>query len=91
MDNKQSISKSRQVSVNAPARLHLGFLDLHGGLGRKFGSLGLSIHNVETALTAEYADDIDVTGPSAKRAEDYAEQVLSHFGINGGVKMTTGC
>jgi beta-ribofuranosylaminobenzene 5'-phosphate synthase len=88
MDNKQSISKSRQVSVNAPARLHLGFLDLHGGLGRKFGSLGLSIKDVETSLTAEYADDIDVTGPSAKRAEDYAEQVLSHFGINGGVKMS---
>jgi beta-ribofuranosylaminobenzene 5'-phosphate synthase len=88
MNNKQAISKSRQISVCAPARLHLGFLDLHGGLGRKFGSLGLSIKDVETALTAEYADDIDVTGPSAKRAEDYAEQVLSHFGINGGVKMS---
>ncbi len=26
----------------APARLHLGFLDLNGGLGRRFGSLGLA-------------------------------------------------
>lgn len=88
MNNERLMRKYRHVSVNAPARLHLGFLDLHGGLGRKFGSLGLSIKNVETALTAEYADDIDVTGPSAKRAENYAEQVLSHFGINGGIKMT---
>mgnify|MGYP003624274824 CR=1 FL=1 len=88
MDNKQSTSKSRRVNVCASARLHLGFLDLHGGLERKFGSLGLSIEGVETLLTAEYADDINVTGPSAKRAEDYAEQVLSHFGINGGVKMS---
>jgi beta-ribofuranosylaminobenzene 5'-phosphate synthase len=88
MNDKQPISNSRQVSVCASARLHLGFLDLHGGFERKFGSLGLSITDVETALTAEYADDIDITGPSSKRAENYAEQVLSHFGVNGGVKMS---
>ena len=28
------------VEIYAPARLHLGFLDLDGGLGRRFGSLG---------------------------------------------------
>ena len=87
MNNDQSMRQYKQVNVYAPARLHLGFLDLHGGLGRRFGSLGLSIKDVETALTAQYADDIDVTGPSAKRAENYAEQVLSHFGINGGIKI----
>lgn len=88
MNDNKLTRKSRRVSVRAPARLHLGFLDLNGGFERKFGSLGLSISDVETALTAEYADDIDITGPSAERAADYAEQVLSHFGINGGVKMT---
>ena len=79
---------SRYVSVQAPARLHLGFIDMHGGLDRKFGSLGLSIAGIETSLLAEYADDIDITGPSSKRAENYAEQVLSHFGLDGGIKMT---
>lgn len=88
MNTNQSNNKSKQISVRASGRLHLGFLDLHGGFERKFGSLGLSITDVDTALTAEYADDIDVTGPSSERAENYAEQVLSHFGINGGVKMT---
>lgn len=87
MNDDQIIKKSRRVSVSAPARLHLGFLDLNGGMDRKFGSLGLSITEVDTTLVAEYADDIAVTGPSSKRAEDYAEQVLSHFGINGGIKM----
>ena len=85
---KLHISKDKTVEVLAPARLHLGFLDLHGGFGRKFGSLGLSITEVETSLIAEYADDINITGPSSERAENYAEQVLSHFGINGGVKMS---
>lgn len=76
------------MSVCAPARLHLGFLDMNGGFDRRFGSLGLSISDVETSLIAEYADDIAITGPSSERAENYAEQVLSHFGIDGGVKMT---
>ncbi len=86
--SKQASKQSGRVSVCAPARLHLGFLDLHGGFERKFGSLGLSITNVATALTAEYADDIAITGSAAARATNYAEQVLSHFGINGGVKMS---
>ena len=29
--------QAAQVAVFAPARLHLGFLDLEGGLGRRFG------------------------------------------------------
>ena len=53
-----------------------------------FGSLGLAITEIDTILTAEYADDIDIIGPSSERAVNYAEQVLSHFGINGGVKMS---
>jgi beta-ribofuranosylaminobenzene 5'-phosphate synthase len=39
------------VEVFAPARLHLGFLDLNGGLGRRFGSLGLTIDGIGTRLT----------------------------------------
>jgi beta-ribofuranosylaminobenzene 5'-phosphate synthase len=88
MKDNQSNVNSKLVSVRAPARLHLGFLDMHGGMGRKFGSLGLSISDVETSLIAEYADDIDITGPSSERAENYAEQMLLHFGIDGGVKMS---
>ena len=88
MNNNQLNPETKYVRVQAPARLHLGFIDMHGGLDRKFGSLGLSISGVETTLLAEYADDIDISGPSSARAENYAEQVLSHFGIDGGVKMT---
>src|SRR5579872_255850 len=34
------------VEVFAPARLHLGFLDISGTLGRHFGSLGLTIEGI---------------------------------------------
>ena len=85
-DNKQQ-NDSRYVHICAPARLHLGFLDLHGGLNRKFGSLGLSVSNIYTSLTATYADDISLIGINNQRAIDYAEQMLSHYGINGGLCM----
>ncbi|MFD0935973.1 GHMP kinase, partial [Methylobacterium trifolii] len=44
------------VEVEAPARLHFGFLDLHGGLGRRFGSIGLAIDAPAVRLAARVAD-----------------------------------
>ena len=87
-DSGKMNTKSKYVTIGAPARLHLGFLDMCGDLGRKFGSIGLSITNVETSVTASYSDDIDIKGIFLKRAENYAEQILSHFGIDGGVELS---
>ena len=42
---------ARTVSVRAPARLHLGFLDPAGSLGRSWGSLGLVIDGMDTEVT----------------------------------------
>ena len=47
--------KQARVRVTAPGRLHMGFLDLAGGLGRRFGSLGLCLEGVATRLAAEPA------------------------------------
>ncbi len=38
------------VTVRAPGRLHLGFLDPAGSLGRRFGSLGLVVNGFETEI-----------------------------------------
>ena len=46
-NNRHSNSSIR---VTAPARLHLGFLDLNGSLGRKFGSIGLAINSHHTSI-----------------------------------------
>lgn len=45
----------RAVAVSAPARLHLGLLDLGGSLGRRFGSVGLAIDAPRTEVVAEAA------------------------------------
>ena len=40
-----------KIQIISPARLHLGFMDLSGSLGRKFGSVGLAIDSIETSIT----------------------------------------
>ncbi len=71
------------VRVRAPARLHFGFLDLHGGLGRRFGSLGLALDDPAIVLTARRAPALTVTGPEAERARAYALAAAGHLGIDG--------
>ena len=61
------------VTITAPARLHLGFLDLNGGLGRRFGSLGLSVDGLRTRVNARAADHMQVNGPDSERVRRYAD------------------
>src|ERR1700758_786197 len=56
-----------RVVVTAPARLHFGFVDLHGGLGRCFGSLGLAIDRPQVRLSARRSKSAAVVGPDAER------------------------
>jgi beta-RFAP synthase len=55
------------LRVTAPARLHLGFLDLNGGLGRKFGSIGLAVEDPATELVAARAIANAAEGPESDR------------------------
>lgn len=65
----------RAITVSAPARLHLGFVDLNGSLGRKYGSLGLAVDQPATVLTVHEAKEFLATGAEADRAE----KALRHF------------
>ena len=89
MKNKElSAAASESVSVIAPARLHLGFLDMHGGLNRQFGSLGLSLTEIFTHLTAKKSDDIVILGPSSNRGTEYVSRILRALKITSGVEIT---
>ncbi len=69
-----------EITVKAPARLHLGFLDLNFGLGRKFGSLGLALNRPSTRLRIARADGLHVSGPEAERVRRFLEALATHFG-----------
>jgi beta-RFAP synthase len=49
--------------VQSNARLHMGFFDLHGGLGRQYGSLGLSIDAPKIEVTVKKADVFSLSVP----------------------------
>lgn len=70
------------VRVTAPSRLHLGFLDLHGGLGRKFGSIGITLEEPRTTLTLRRAERLAVSGPSAERARSIALRLIDALGLD---------
>ena len=83
----RSEDESVVVEVEAPARLHLGFLDLHGGLGRKFGSIGLTIDTLATHLRATRSSEITASGPGEARAIKYAQRYLRAQGLSGGIDI----
>jgi beta-RFAP synthase len=58
---------SAALRVTAPARLHLGFLDLNGGIGRRYGSIGIAIDDPSTELTIAKAAENSATGPENRR------------------------
>ena len=75
------------VRVSAPARLHLGFFDLHGGLGRSFGSLGVAVEGLGTVVSARRACGLEVQGEQALRAREVAEALLRDAGLTDGVRL----
>ena len=85
---RNEVMEEGAVRVEAPARLHFGFLDLHGGLGRRFGSIGLAIDEPSLALTARAAGHCAVTGPEAERVRGYVEAAAAHLGRGSDVDIT---
>lgn len=83
----------KKVFVETTARLHMGFFDLHGGLGRKFGSIGLSLDAPSLHLSATYQKDLEVKGSEAvhpdklARIEHAAKRFLQHLNIVTGANI----
>lgn len=77
---KMSSSSLATVAVEAPARLHLGFLDPSASLGRRFASLGLVIDGMSTHLTMAPAarDVVDVPSGSD---DGVRERLVRHLGV----------
>ena len=47
-----------KVKVTTSARLHLGFMDLNGDLGRLYGSIGVTVKAPKTQLTIEEHEEL---------------------------------
>jgi len=74
---------AEQIRVRAPARLHLGFLDPDGALGRRFGSVGLAISKPATEIEIIRASETVVSGPEQQRAAKLLSRFQSALNIEG--------
>lgn len=79
--------KSKPIYVEAPARLHLGFLDLNGGMGRRFGSVGLTLDDLATKIIARPSDQFKVIGDPSGRVQKYAEKFIAYKGLSNNLEL----
>lgn len=75
------------VRVRAPARLHFGFLDMHGGLGRRFGSIGLAIDTPALQIKASVAARASAKGAEAERIRSYLLAAAAHLEVSDAVAV----
>lgn len=82
--------QAASIAVTVPARLHLGFFDLNGRLGRRFGSIGLAISDLRTSITIRRAKRTAVSGPESERVRQYLRAMVEWLALDGGhdVKIT---
>jgi beta-ribofuranosylaminobenzene 5'-phosphate synthase len=89
-DRDAVTAPARIVRVEAPARLHLGLIDLHGGMGRVDGGIGITLAAPALVLEAERSAALTVSGGEEAvqaRVRDAAQRVLDRLGVRGGAAI----
>lgn len=79
LDEQRPLAGDTHVCIEAPGRLHLGFVDLHGGMGRRFGSIGLAVDWPTIKVSARHADAMKIKGLHAERATRLLQHLHEHF------------
>ena len=76
-----------EIVVQTPARLHFGLLDLHGGLGRIDGGIGLALEQPRTVIAATRSQTCVAFCPMEPafegRLESALHAVCGHYRIPG--------
>ncbi len=75
------------VRVEAPARLHMGMLDVAGDGRRRFGGLGAALSRPAAVVEASPSDDVTAEGPDAERALAVARRCREELGLAGGAHV----
>ncbi len=79
-----------EVRITTAGRLHLGFMDLNGGLGRLYGSIGVSLSDPETEISVTTHKHLyveDGTGNIKKRILGFVKAFSDHYQIKPNVMI----
>ena len=77
----------QSVVVTTSSRLHMGFFDLNGGLGRRFGSIGVSLKSPATSIKVSLAKSLTAEGEGAERAIKIAKQLAGALNLHAPVHI----
>jgi beta-RFAP synthase len=75
------------IRVRAPARLHLGLLDLGRQGRRRFGGVGVAVEQPEVVVEASAAGELSAAGPESERALRYARRAQDALDLPPGAAL----
>jgi len=76
-----------RVTIEAPARLHFGILDLRGHRGRKYGGIGAAVPTPSVLLEVTPHERLTAEGADAGRALEFARRYLAAVGLSSGAHL----
>lgn len=76
-----------QITVKSVCRLHLGFLDLRGDLGRSYGSIGVALRIPRTIVTADRAEHLIIENGNRNRIMALVERFSQHYRVQPKVRI----
>jgi beta-ribofuranosylaminobenzene 5'-phosphate synthase len=83
--------EEQRVIVETPSRIHLGLIDMHGGIGRVDGGIGISLEEPAILLEVKQSRETVARGGDGRAretAEKAAARVLAGIRAAGGVEIT---
>ncbi|KAF1073435.1 beta-ribofuranosylaminobenzene 5'-phosphate synthase [Methanogenium sp. MK-MG] len=85
-----NFTEEARVIVEAPARIHMGLIDMNGSSGRVDGGIGLSVKDPAVVVEAKRSDEIRVRSDheNTDRIKKTAENTLAALGVQGGAEIT---
>ncbi len=84
------------MRVTTPSRIHIGLLDLHGGLGRVDGGAGFALDAPSTVVEVEGGPSRVAAAPGVhpevlRHAQEAAARFSRKFRVRGSVRVLRGC
>jgi len=80
-------SLSSKITVIAPARLHMGFIDLSASLGRNFGSIGVALNEINTTIELSPANELCMLGIQSDRALSCLTQLCELLNVSNKLQL----
>lgn len=75
------------VTIKTPSRIHLGLIDLNGGLGRIYGSIGLALNSPSVVLEAKKSNGLHILGQNEARVKEIIGAFCRAYNIDSNVEV----